>query len=188
MYRAITWLALLRNIPMDDEAALGALAHSTPILLRGQDSDRVLVGGHEVGLELRDPLVDRHVSVVSRVSEVRRALVHQQRMLAQDGKIVMVGRDIGTVVLLDAGLKVFMSASVEERAQRRWQDLVQQGRNVDFFEVLRETKARDHIDSHRADSPLTPAKDALLIDTEGLSINQVVDQILQWVPRDIQDP
>ena len=93
----------------------------------------------------------------------------------------MVGRDIGTVVLPDASLKVFMLASVEERARRRWQDLLQQGRGPEFSQVLQETEARDYLDSHRSDSPLAPAEDAFLIDTEGLSADQVVDQILQRV-------
>ena len=181
MYRAITWLALRCAIPMDDEPALGALANSKPVHLKGQGSDRVLVGGHEVGPELRDPQVDRNVSLVSRVSLVRRALVRQQRALAREGKIVMVGRDIGTVVLPDADLKVFMVASAEERARRRWRDLQAQGRDLGFQQVLHETKARDELDSHRADSPLVPAKDALLLDTEALSVDQVVGQILQWL-------
>jgi cytidylate kinase len=181
MYRAITWLALCRNISVNDETSLGRLAKTTPISLKGQDSDRVLVGMNEVGSELRDPRVDSHVSLVSQVPGVRRALVQQQRMLAREGKIVMVGRDIGTVVLPDAPLKVFMSASVEERARRRWQDLLRQGHQADFSQVLRQTRERDRLDSQRADSPLTPAKDAFLLDTGGLSIQQVVDQILQWV-------
>ena len=181
MYRAITWLALRCSIPMDDEAALGALAHNTPMLMRGQDGDQVLIGEHEVGLELRDPLVDSHVSLVARLPEVRRALVRQQRAIAQQGKIVKVGRDIGTVVLPDASLKVFMLASVVERARRRWQDLLQQGRGAEFSQVLQETEARDYIDSHRSDSPLAPADEVFLIDTEGLNADQVVDQILQRV-------
>lgn len=184
MYRALTWLALRQAIPMNDEAALGVLAHNTDMRLKGQNSDRVLIGGYEVGPELRDPLVDSNVSLVSRVPEVRRALVRQQRRLARQGRIVMVGRDIGTVVLPDAPLKVFMLASVEERARRRWQEYQQQGREVDFPRVLRETEARDQLDSQRTDSPLVPAQDALLLDTEGLDAEQVVQQILQRVQQD----
>lgn len=179
MYRAVTWLALRRHVPMEDEAALGELAQRTSIRLPGQDSDRVLVGEMELGeKDLRDPEVDRHVSQVSQVSEVRRAMVRQQRELAAAGEMVMVGRDIGTVVLPDAGLKVFMSASVEERARRRWRDLLGQGHDVPFAQILRETEARDHIDSHRADSPLLPAEDAFQMDTDGRSIDEVVDLIL----------
>jgi cytidylate kinase len=186
MYRAITWLALRLGIPMDDEASLGALADETPILFAGRDSDRVLLGEHEVGPELRESQVDSHVSLVSRIPQVRRAMVRQQRILAEQGDIIMVGRDIGTVVLPEAPLKVFMSASLEERARRRQREMLQQGQAVDFSQVLRETEARDYIDSHRADSPLTPAKDSFLVDTDGLTPNQVVELILQWVQQDIR--
>lgn len=181
MYRAITWLALQRAIPMDDTHALGELAHQVPIELKGQSGTQVLVGGHEVSRELRDPDVERHVSLVARVPEVREALVLQQRRLAAAGKLVMVGRDIGTVVLPDADLKVFMSASPEERARRRWREMQQNGRDVEFQQVLQEIKGRDYIDSHRPASPLTPAKDAQLLDTEGLTEDQVVELILGMV-------
>lgn len=184
MYRAITWLALRRNVPMEDEAALGVLAQREFIRPQGQDSDRVLAGEVELGeKDLRDPQVDRHVSQVSQVSEVRRAMVRQQRELAAAGNMVMVGRDIGTVVLPGADLKVFMSASVQERARRRRRDLLGQGHDVPFRQILQETEARDHIDSHRADSPLLPADDALQLDTEDLSIDEVVDLILAETRR-----
>jgi cytidylate kinase len=181
MYRAITWFALHCAVPIDDPAALGTLAARTPIRVLGPDSDRVLVGEHEVESELRAPEVESRVSLVARVPEVRRALVRQQRALAEEGKIVMVGRDIGTVVLPNAALKVFMLASAEERARRRWRETQAQGLDVEFPQVLRETQARDDLDSRRADSPLVPAKDAFLLDTEGLTIPQVVDRILQRV-------
>ena len=184
MYRAITWLALRRNVPMEDRAALGKLALSSSIHPQGRDSDRVLVGEVELGeKDLRDPQVDQHVSLVSQVPEVRRAMVRQQRELAAAGKMVMVGRDIGTVVLPGADLKVFMSASVQERASRRRRDLLEGGHEVPFAQILRETEARDHIDSNRADSPLLPAKDAIRIDTQGLSIDEVVELILAQTGR-----
>jgi cytidylate kinase len=181
MYRAITWLALQRAIPMDDTHALGELAHQVPIQLKGQSGTQVLVGGHEISGELRDPDVERHVSLVARVPEVRQALVSQQRRLAAAGKLVMVGRDIGTVVLPDADLKVFMSASPEERARRRWREMQQNSRDVEYLQVLQEIKGRDYIDSHRPASPLTPAQDARLVDTEGLTEDQVVELILGMV-------
>ena len=120
MYRAIAWLALQRGTPMEDEKALGKLADTYPVLLDGQESDQVLIGGHHLGAELREQRVTGNVSLVARVPAVRRALVRQQRVLAADGDIVVVGRDIGTVVLPDAGLKVFLTASPENRARRRW--------------------------------------------------------------------
>ena len=179
MYRAVTWLALQRSISMEDESTLTSLAQNNSISFKGQNSDTVLIGGCELGPELRDPQVDKYVSQVSRVSGVRRALLEWQRMMARDGKVVVVGRDIGTVVLPDAPLKIFMSASVQERARRRLQELRQKGLTLEFEQVLRETEARDCIDSNRADSPLRPARDSVIVDTDGLSINQVVDQLVQ---------
>jgi cytidylate kinase len=181
MYRAITWLALHLNIQIDDDEALGALANDYPIRLKDQDSDQVLVGNYQVGPELRDPRVNTQVSLVARVSAVRRALVHQQRLLATEGDIVMVGRDIGTVVLPKADLKVFLCASAESRAKRRWQEMSEQGHTVEFQHVLRETSARDEIDTGRADSPLAPANDAFHLDTEEMGVEEVVDRILQRI-------
>ena len=179
MYRAITWLALYLNVPLDDERALGVLAKDYPLRLIESDNDQLLVGDHKVGPELRDPKVNSQVSLVARVSQVRRALVHQQRLLAVEGEIVMVGRDIGTVVLPKADLKVFLYASPESRARRRWQEMSDQGQTVSFHQVLLETKARDEIDTSREDSPLTPAKDSLVVDTEELTVEQVVERILK---------
>ena len=181
MYRAITWLALHLNIPIDDEEALGTLAADYPVRLKDQDSDQVMVGNHQVGSELRDPRVNAQVSLVARVSAVRRALVQQQRLLAAEGDIVMVGRDIGTVVLPKADLKVFLCASAESRARRRWREMSDQGPTVEFQQVLRETKARDEIDTGREDSPLAPAKDSFILDTEELAVKEVVDRILQRI-------
>ena len=183
MYRAITWLALRCATPMADEEGLGDLADRHQIRLDDGESDQVWVGKHQLGPELRDAPVERQVSLVARVPQVRRALVQQQRALAKEGNIVMVGRDIGTVVLPCADLKVFLSASPEQRARRRWRDLVDRGQHVDFQQVLRETQERDEIDSNRADSPLRPAEDALTLDTGQLTIDQVVEQILAQVHR-----
>ena len=179
MYRAITWLSMQREIPVEDEEALGQLARDNPIRLQGQDSDQVLICGARVGPELRDPSVDRHVSLVAQVSQVRQALVQQQRSLAKEGKIVLVGRDIGTVVLPGADLKIFVTASLEERARRRWRDQLAQTTETDYQQVLEETRARDELDSHRVDSPLKPAEDAWQVSTEGLNVDQVVNLILQ---------
>ena len=181
MYRAITWLALKNATPLEDESALAALASETQIMLDGSNSDRVLVDGISVGPELRDAEVDHHVSLVSRVPSVRRALVMQQRRMASEGQIVMVGRDIGTVVLPKADLKIYITASSEERARRRWKEFQAQGRETDYQSVLNETKARDDLDSQRDDSPLKPAEDAWVLDTDGLTGDQVVDLIVQRV-------
>lgn len=181
MYRAITWLALKNSTSMEDEDALGTLAEVTPIRLDGQNSDQVFVTDISVGPELRESKVDKHVSLVSRVPAVRRALVKQQRSLASEGNIVVVGRDIGTVVLPDADLKIYITASVEERARRRWREFQGQGRETDFQRVLEETQARDDMDSHRTDSPLKPADNAWVLNTDGLTGLEVVDLIVQRV-------
>ena len=178
MYRAITWLALNHGTTLDDETSLGELARSYPLGLMGEDSNQVLVDGHTLGPELRDLTVDRNVSIVSKASLVRRELVAQQRNTAAQGKIVMIGRDIGTVVLPDADLKVYLTASPEKRAQRRWQEMQDRGEAVELLTVLRETIARDEIDSGRDDSPLKPADDAWELNTDGLDIRQVVQKIV----------
>jgi len=178
MYRAITWLALNHGITPDDETSLGELARSYPLGLMGEDSNQVLVDGYTLGPELRDSTVNRNVSIVSKASLVRRELVAQQRNTAAQGKIVMIGRDIGTVVLPDADLKVYLTASPEKRAQRRWQEMQDRGEAVELLTVLRETIARDEIDSGRDDSPLKPADDAWELNTDGLDIRQVVQKIV----------
>ena len=183
MYRAITWLALRCATPLADEEGLGNLAHRNPVRPGGPEGDQVWVGKHQLGTELRDARVERQVSLVAMVPQVRRVLVQQQRSLAREGNIVMVGRDIGTVVLPHADLKVFLSASPEQRAHRRWRDLLERAQDVDFQQVLRETRERDELDTHRADSPLRPADDALTLDTGQLTVEQVVEKILAQVHR-----
>ncbi len=185
MYRAVTWLALKQRAPLDDPAALGKLAEEYPVQLQGQNIDGVIIGGYQVGPELREPPVNNKVSLVARVSSVRRSLVRQQRALARDSKstggIVVVGRDIGTVVLPDADLKVYLSATPESRARRRWLEMVDQGEAIEFQQVLQETRDRDEIDSRREDSPLAAAPDAFLLDTEEMSVGEVVESILAHV-------
>jgi cytidylate kinase len=181
MYRAVGWLARQEGVAMDDETALGALAQGISIRVQDQDSDRVIVGEHQVGPELFSPDIGRYASLVAVVPEVRQAMVREQRAMAAEGKIVMAGRDIGTVVLPHADLKLFITASVEERARRRWRDFRREGREIDFEEVLQETRARDRRDSTRADSPLTPAEDAIMLDTDQISVEEVVGLILEQI-------
>ncbi len=178
MYRAITWLALKNGIPVDDPDSLGELARANPLEIVGDDSNRVSVAGHTLGPELRESSVDGNVSAVSMASAVRRELVTQQRQTAKKGKIVMIGRDIGTVVLPNADLKVYLTASPENRAQRRWQEMRDRGEEIELLKVLSETLARDKKDSRREDSPLKPAEDAWELNTDGLDIQQVVQKII----------
>ncbi|PKB80567.1 MAG: cytidylate kinase [SAR202 cluster bacterium Io17-Chloro-G9] len=178
MYRAITWLALQRGTPIDESGVIGELASANPVHLVDNNSARIVVAGHELGPELREQSVESKVSLVSRISSVRRALVEQQRGLAAQSAIVMIGRDIGTVVLPSADLKIYLTASPESRARRRWLEMVDAGRKVELDEVLEETRSRDHIDTSRADSPLRPADDAWVLDTEDLTVEQVVERIV----------
>ncbi len=179
MYRAITWLALKNGIPVNDPGSLGELARANPLEMEGGDSNRVLVAGHTLGRELRSPSVDGNVSTVSAASPVRKELVAQQRQTANKGKIVMIGRDIGTVVLPDADLKVYLTASPENRAQRRWQEMRDRGEEGELHTVLSDTLARDQKDTNRDDSPLKPAIDAWELNTDGLDVQQVVQKIIE---------
>jgi cytidylate kinase len=188
MYRAVTWLALERGVSPEDSCGLGELARAHPIRLSdgvpsGGISRPVETAGTRLGPELYQSRVDNNVSDVSKHSAVRRALVAQQREIAElaaaVGGIVMIGRDIGTVVLPDAGLKVFLTASAEERARRRWREMRERGQEIEMATVQSEIEARDVIDSSRDDSPLRPASDAWQLDTSGLSIEETVDGIMR---------
>jgi cytidylate kinase len=176
MYRAVTWLALDRGIDPHDGEALGRLARAVTITV---EDGRVEVDGTDVTGRLRSAEVGEAVSLVSRVPAVREAMVDRQRALAREGGVVMAGRDIGTVVLADAGLKVYIDASVQERVRRRYEELASSGRDVTEQEVREELALRDRIDSGREVSPLRPADDAVVIDTDGLSLEEAVGRILE---------
>jgi cytidylate kinase len=181
MYRAITWLALDRDIDVEDESALGRLAGETVMGLKDGDEGVIIVDGREVSEELRRPEVDRAVSLVSKVPDVRTALVEQQREIALEGRIVVVGRDIGTVVLPYADLKLFLVASVSKRAERRYVELTRQGYDVEYDQVLKDLEARDDLDTGRAHSPLRPAPNATLVDTDDIELGQVIERVLELI-------
>jgi cytidylate kinase len=182
MYRAVTWIALQRGIPIDDETAVTALAESLvievapPVQADGHQYT-VYANGQDVTWAIRQPAVDSAVSPVSAYPGVRRALTEQQRRIAANGHVVMVGRDIGTVVLPAADLKLYIQASVEERARRRYRECRARGEDVTYQEVLASMRRRDQIDSQRAYAPLRPAEDAIIIDTNELNIEEVLDRI-----------
>lgn len=184
MYRAVTWLVLECETPVADEAAVTALAETVvidvlpPTVADGRQST-VLVNGQDVTWALREPRVNASVSPVAAYGGVRTAMVAQQRRVAERGRIVMVGRDIGTVVLPDAELKVFLVAPAEERARRRWLEEQTRGGSRTFDEVLAEIRRRDEIDSTRSIAPLRPAEDSIIVDSTGLTPDQVVDEILR---------
>lgn len=186
MYRAVTWAALTRGIPIADEAAVTALAEHLRIdvLAPTVDDGRqytVLADGEDVTWAIRAPEVDANVSPVSAYAGVRQALVAQQRRIAAGGRVVMVGRDIGTVVLPEADLKVYLDAGVEERARRRWREMRERGEDADYDAVLAAMRRRDGIDSNRRVSPLRPAADAVIVDTTGLSIEEVLARVEKLV-------
>jgi len=182
MYRAVTWVALERGLDIDDEEPLSALARSLEIEITrpGVNDGRqytVLADGEDVTWEIRRPDVDRYVSPVSACADVRQALTEQQRRIAQRGRVVMVGRDIGTVVIPDADLKIYLDASPEVRARRRFLELVERGEQADYEEILSNVVRRDRIDSQREVAPLKAAQDAIVVDTDNLSIGEVLDVI-----------
>jgi cytidylate kinase len=181
MYRAVTVAALQQGIDLSDEAALGALAERVSVRVEASPSgrNRVFVDDADVTDRLRTAETGAAVSLVSRVPRVRRAMVQLQRELAAAGGIVMAGRDIGTVVLPDAPLKVYLDASPGERVRRRHEELLAAGQDVAEDAVREELDLRDAIDSQRAASPLRPAEDAVHIDTDHLSLAEVVARILE---------
>lgn len=186
MYRAVTWLALQRGVPIADEAAVAALAESSeidilpPSQADGRNCD-ILADGQDITWEIRRPEVEAHVSQVSAYAGVRRALSAQQRRIGQRGRVVMVGRDIGTVVLPEADLKIYLDASAEERARRRYLELRGRNEPADYEEILAAMRRRDQIDSTRAVAPLRPAPDALILNSDNLSADQVLEAILNLV-------
>ena len=183
MYRAVTWLALNHDMNLHDEAAISALAEKMQIDVApasrsdGRACD-VLVAGRDITWETRLPNVEANVSAVSAYRGVREALSGQQRRIGKRGRVVMVGRDIGTVVLPDADLKIYLDATAEERAQRRYDEIIARGGTADHQEILAKVIERDHIDSTRAVAPLKAAQDAIVINTNKLTADEVFEQAL----------
>jgi cytidylate kinase len=183
MYRAITWLVLQRGIDVRDEAAITAVAEKTqidvapPSKFDGRTGD-VFVGGQDITWEIRRREVDANVSIVSAYRGVRGALSRQQRRIGQRGRIVMVGRDIGTVVLPEADLKIYLDASAEQRARRRFEEIRARGAQADYDEILAKVIERDRIDSTRDVAPLKAAEDAVVLNTETLTADEVFEQAL----------
>lgn len=182
MYRAVTWLALHKNISTKNEDKVTELADKIKIDVAppsrddGREYD-VIADGIDVTWKIRKKKVDARVSRVSAYPGVREALTKQQRRIGLVGKVIMVGRDIGTVVLPEADLKIYLDASVEERANRRFKQRIDRGEEVNLDNILKKLKKRDRIDSTREVAPLRAADDAVLINTEDLSIAEVVSKI-----------
>jgi cytidylate kinase len=183
MYRAVTWAALQDLGSVADEAAVVALAESVQIDVRppsvadGRLVD-VLLNGEDISWQIRRPEVDANVSQASAYAGVRQAMTQQQRRIGQRGQVVMVGRDIGTVVLPEAELKIYLDASVEERARRRYEEICCRGQNAKYEDILASMQRRDEIDSTRAVAPLRPAEDAIILDSDHLDADAVLKQVL----------
>ena len=188
MYRAVTLAALQAGLDILDEPAVGALAEKVridvgpPSIDDGRDYD-VLLDGQDITWAIRTDAVNDHVSDVSVYAAVRKAMTDQQRRIAMENKVVMVGRDIGTVVMPDADLKIYLDASAEVRAQRRYQEMLDRGEDADYEAVLRSIKNRDQIDSSREIAPLKAADDAVVIQADDLSIQEVLERAKELVYR-----
>ncbi len=183
MYRAVTLAVMEHGINVDDEDLITKLANEIDIDVQppskqdGRMMD-VLVEGKDVTWEIRTPGVDQNVSKISAYAGVRTAMTNQQRRIGMRGDVVMVGRDIGTVVFPDAEYKIYLDASPEERANRRYKEKIARGEIASYQEILSSIKRRDKIDSTRTIAPLKIAQDAIIIDTDGKTIEEVLEETL----------
>jgi CMP/dCMP kinase len=188
MYRAVTWAALERNIPISEEEAVGRLAEELlieviPPTIEDGRQYTVLADKVDITWAIREPLVNRYVSPVSTYRRVRAALTAQQRRIGAARAVVMVGRDIGSVVLPEAKIKVYLDATIEERTRRRLHEALTRGQVLSYGDVLADLQHRDHSDSTRSEAPLSIAPGAVVIDSTSLSIDEVVAQIEALVRR-----
>jgi cytidylate kinase len=174
MYRALAWKALRSGLPFDDPERLVALAGGRRIELRaGGSEQRVLLDGEDVTAAIRSPEVSEAASKIAMIPGVRQLLVAEQRRAGEDGGIVMEGRDIGTVVFPDADLKIYLTASAEVRAERRWREHKQKGEAIDLARTIEQVRERDRRDRERETSPLVRAPDAILVDSSAMDAEEV---------------
>ena len=188
MYRAVTLAAINQGIDIENELRVSSIAKNvkidlqTPTINDGRDCD-ILMEGQDVTWDIRSPEVDAKVSIVSAYPKVRHILSEKQRQIGLQGRVVMMGRDIGTVVLPEADLKIYLEASLEERARRRYHERIQRREDVDYNSILTMLRERDRIDSTREFAPLKPADDSIVIDTDGLNIQQVFATIVKLAEK-----
>ena len=186
MYRAVAWAALRQLGRVDNEAAVSAIAKDVKIDVQPPSIDdgrmyNVLVDGQDVTWEIRSSDVDSNVAQVSVYPDVRMAMTDQQRKIGLRGAVVMVGRDIGTVVMPEAKLKIYLDASVEVRARRRYEEMTKQGHEITLVEIMDSLKKRDSVDSTRPLAPLKPADDAVIMDSDNLDIEEVYHNVLMLI-------
>ena len=187
IYRAITWKVLKNNIDINDENMISDIVSKTYITIKKTNTNslkdyyHIFVDGEDVTEKIRDPKIDRNVSQIARLPKIRRQLIHLQRKLAGKRNIVMEGRDIGSVILPKADIKLYFTASEEERIKRRYKELIDKGYDVDYEEVKKQIVQRDEIDSKRKYAPLIKPKDAIIIDSTEKSIEKVKGEILKII-------
>jgi len=187
IYRAITWKVLKKCINIQDENMIFNLVLNTCITIERMDCKNlknyyhIFVDGEDVTEEIRNPRIDQNVSQIARLPKIRKQLIYLQRELAKKGSIIMEGRDIGSIILPQADIKFYFTASEEERIKRRYKELTTKGYNIDYEEVKKQIVQRDKIDSKRKYAPLIKAKDAILIDSTANSIAEVKDKILKII-------
>lgn len=175
MYRAVTLKVLRENIPLKEVDRIIALTEETDIDFR---ENSIYLDGKTADKEIREEAVNRNVSYIAAMPEVRKLLVSLQRKISKNKNVVMDGRDVGTVIFPSANVKFYITASVEERADRRYKELKQKGYEAEFNDIKLQIEKRDHIDSTRSDSPLKAASDAIIIDTTGKSIEEVLEEVI----------
>ncbi len=178
MYRAIAYKALKNDIEVFDETTISLMVEDTKVILNHSSDQLVWCDEEDVTSEIRSPEISRVVSVIATYPKVRQRLVTLQREEAKRGGVVMDGRDIGTYVLPQADLKIFLTATAEERTRRRWLELQANGKAVKLEEVSHDLEKRDRLDMERGISPLVPAEDAVILDTTGLQVNEIVERIV----------
>ncbi|MGI6787633.1 MAG: (d)CMP kinase [Acholeplasmataceae bacterium] len=177
MYRAVTLIALEKEIDLEIESNYDFVKN----LDISYDQGKIFVDGRDVSKEIREVVVNENVSLVSSFPSVRRELVALQKKAASQGNVIVDGRDIGTVVMPDADLKIFLIASVDERTKRRYLDFLKSGEEVDLNKVKDDLQIRDKKDSTRKESPLIKASDAILLDTTNLSIEETIEEIIKLI-------
>lgn len=183
MYRAITYKTIQQGINLTEENKIADIVQSADIILEGE---KIFLDGKDISEEIRKPEVSEKVSLVSKIPKVREILVQKQRKIAEGKNVVMDGRDIGTVVLPDAQFKFYLTASLEERAKRRYSEFKTKNVNVSYYEVLKEIENRDTIDSQRDTSPLKIAEDSIVIDTTYLSEEEVLEKLYNIIKEGLK--
>lgn len=185
MYRALTWKIIEYKIDLNNEAEIAKVAENTKIELKTLKKGELAVycDGLDVTAAIRQPEVSRNVSLVARIPQVRKHMLQLQKKMAQSNKVVMDGRDVGTFILPDAPYKFFLTADLEERARRRFKEIRSKGETAELETIKKEIKARDEQDTSRQTAPLKPAVDAVIIDTNNMSEEEVVAGILNMIEK-----